>query len=1334
MRRLKTHIAVIIMIAALPLGVTVLASRNSQNSALSGRFQSPSSVFEDRKPGLSPAATTFTVTRADDIPERGTCAVGDCTLREAIIAANSNAGTDTIAFATALNGVPITLTQTGVDPAEDAADYGDLDILESVIITGNGSANTIIRAGATAYGGIDKIFAVNPNCSAAGPAVSLTMSGVTLENGHNAGPFSAVQFNHTGGAMDYCSGGGSATTSTLSLTDVIFQNNQVDQGAGGGLNVVGTSAGTTNVTITNSQFLNNRTIDASHVSTGAGANITLNTSALAVNVVIDNCTFDGNEAQASSGGGLQINASVTAANTGTLQIHNSRFTNNQAKAAGGGISLVCVSGVNGKIAATIDQQTVIKGNTSGAFSGTAFGGGIEIDLLHPNASLTISKTTIVGNAESAGATTKLGGGGIYVQNVANPTAGALTIQFSRIEGNTATVGSGLKKDNQPGAVTATNNWWGCSAGPSATPCDVAFLQAGSGTLTTSPFLRMKTTPSPATIIVNQSTALTSRLQDSTGVDTAASNLDVFLNTNATAGSPLPVNWSAVGGTLSSQQSPLQSSGGFAQVTATYTGTAALASNSATAKVDNDSTSGASNTALITVNKGNTTASITGQSLATTLTGQSFTVNFNAAPSNTTNSPTAATGNVTVSDGVNNCSGSINSSGNGSCSLTLSTTGTRNLTATYNGDSNFNASAASPALSHDVTSVATWTGATNTDWNTASNWSTGGVPGAINDVNIPAGALPNEPTIGAFSVSVVALTIGSGHTLTVNAGGSLTATGVTNLDGTFGGSGGSFTFQNLLVGNPSGAAITGNATVNGTLSLPSGDLNMGSFVLTQPNTTASTGTGDVVGTVRRTGAPLPLAALTYGNPLNTIGFTAAGTRPTQIDVNLVKSVPTGSYLGNPIAFPGAVQRTYTVEPTGGSGYSANMQLRYLTSELNGNTEATLELWHFIGASWQAQATSVVNTGNHTVSQSGITSFSPWTIAGPPGPTATSHINGRLVDRDGNGIEGAGVWLTGTQNRLTVTDGNGNYSFDNVDANGLYTVSPRRANFKFDPSTQILSPLGLQAEALFTGEPDGQSLSPLDRTEYFVRQQYLDFLGREPDEAGLNFWYQNIESCGADESCREQKRIDTSAAFILSIEFRATGLLVHKLYQAAYGDRPGEPLPLTMAEFRPDQAAIGQHLVVNETGWRDVLSNNQRAFVETFVQRLRFVSSYPTTMNPTAFVDQLFQRAGVLPTSTERQAAIDEFGAASNTGDVAARGRALQRVADNPALDVQELNPAFVEMEYFGYLRRDANSPPDQDFSGFMFWLNKLESFGGDYKRAEMVRAFLSATEYRGRFPR
>ena len=125
------------------------------------------------------------------------------------------------------------------------------------------------------------------------------------------------------------------------------------------------------------------------------------------------------------------------------------------------------------------------------------------------------------------------------------------------------------------------------------------------------------------------------------------------------------------------------------------------------------------------------------------------------------------------------------------------------------------------------------------------------------------------------------------------------------------------------------------------------------------------------------------------------------------------------------------------------------------------------------------------------------------------------------------------MSGTQNRLAVTDSAGNYNFDNVEANGFYTVVPTRANFSFTPAQRSFSQLGLHTEAAFDAAANGEGVNALDRSEYFVRQQYVDFLNREPDEAGLTFWVNNIESCGADAVCREAKRTDTSAAFFLSL---------------------------------------------------------------------------------------------------------------------------------------------------------------------------------------------------------
>src|SRR5678815_1781317 len=56
------------------------------------------------------------------------------------------------------------------------------------------------------------------------------------------------------------------------------------------------------------------------------------------------------------------------------------------------------------------------------------------------------------------------------------------------------------------------------------------------------------------------------------------------------------------------------------------------------------------------------------------------------------------------------------------------------------------------------------------------------------------------------------------------------------------------------------------------------------------------------------------------------------------------------------------------------------------------------------------------------------------------------------------------------------------------------------------------------------------------DFFVSQQYVDFLSRFPDQSGFNFWNGEITGCGANAACIELKRINVSGAFFLSIEFR------------------------------------------------------------------------------------------------------------------------------------------------------------------------------------------------------
>ncbi|HEX8684914.1 MAG TPA: Calx-beta domain-containing protein, partial [Pyrinomonadaceae bacterium] len=255
-----------------------------------------------------------------------------------------------------------------------------------------------------------------------------------------------------------------------------------------------------------------------------------------------------------------------------------------------------------------------------------------------------------------------------------------------------------------------------------------------------------------------------------------------------------------------------------------------------------------------------------------------------------------------------------------------------------------------------------------------------------------------------------------------------------------------------------------------------------------------------------------------------------------------------------------------------------------------------------------------------------------------------------------------------------------------------------------------------------------------TPFFVRQQYLDFLSREADADGLQFWVNEIESCGADAACREVKRVNVSAAFFVSIEFQETGYLVYRLFKTAYGDgiRPGMAgtVPLiSHGEFLHDTRLIGQGVVVGQGDWQRQLEENKQAFALEFTLRPRFMSAYPLTMTAAQFVDALNQKAGGVLTQAERDQLVAQL-SADNTPPT--RASVLRAVVEDPDFVEKEKSRAFVLMQYLGYLRRKPSDWPDSNLTGYNYWLSKLNSHGGDYIKAEMVQAFITSAEYEGRF--
>lgn len=330
---------------------------------------------------------------------------------------------------------------------------------------------------------------------------------------------------------------------------------------------------------------------------------------------------------------------------------------------------------------------------------------------------------------------------------------------------------------------------------------------------------------------------------------------------------------------------------------------------------------------------------------------------------------------------------------------------------------------------------------------------------------------------------------------------------------------------------------------------------------------------------------------------------------------------------------------------------------------------------------------------------------------------TYATGRLVFEAGD-----------TQKTFSVLINEDNYT-EGAEAASLILSNPSAGTTLGAPNT---------ASVQIGDDTAETSANPIDDARIFVGTHYHDFLTRQSDQSGENFWTNEITVCGSDAGCREVKRINVSAAFFLSIEFQQTGYLVIRTHKAAFGSDKSTPRYIV---FLRDQRTISDGVIIGQPGADARLEQNKQKFFEDFVQRPEFVTRYPNGTPAATYVDTMFANSGVTPTTTERNAAISAYG----SGDTGGRAAALRSVADANSVFQKQYNPAFVLMQYYGYLRRNPDDQPDNNFSGYDFWLNKLNQFSqpnedvrnesvalARVQRAEMVKAFLVSAEYRERF--
>jgi hypothetical protein len=268
-----------------------------------------------------------------------------------------------------------------------------------------------------------------------------------------------------------------------------------------------------------------------------------------------------------------------------------------------------------------------------------------------------------------------------------------------------------------------------------------------------------------------------------------------------------------------------------------------------------------------------------------------------------------------------------------------------------------------------------------------------------------------------------------------------------------------------------------------------------------------------------------------------------------------------------------------------------------------------------------------------------------------------------------------------------------------------------NFGISLSSPSGVTLGAPATATITitdndAAPSAQN--PIDSIPFFVTQQYIDFLGRLPDQTGFNNWVATLNGCpngGFGEFDNPNcDRVHVSAGFFLSPEFQGRGYFAYRFYEVALDRRP------TYAEFAPDMALVGG----SQSPESEVLS--KAAYTDAWMQRPEFKSRYDGLTN-SQYVNALEANAEV--TVTNKASLVAALDSSQMN-----RGQVLRNIVESQAVADQFFNRAFVSMQYFGYLRRDP------DTIGFQNWLNTLNADPSNFRH--MIFGFLFSTEYRQRF--
>ena len=257
----------------------------------------------------------------------------------------------------------------------------------------------------------------------------------------------------------------------------------------------------------------------------------------------------------------------------------------------------------------------------------------------------------------------------------------------------------------------------------------------------------------------------------------------------------------------------------------------------------------------------------------------------------------------------------------------------------------------------------------------------------------------------------------------------------------------------------------------------------------------------------------------------------------------------------------------------------------------------------------------------------------TRAGDASGTATVNVNTFDESQPGHASQKSDYEIALSQ--LTFNPGETSKTLRILIVNDNFVEGNETINLALSNPTGAGVGLGSPNQAavkIIDNDVVAPTTNPVDDAQFFVRQHYLDFLNREPDLSGFNFWTNQITSCGSDANCIAAKRVNVSAAFFLSIEFQNTGVEAYLANKAAFGNVAtafgGPAVPILYGRFEQDVQALQKDFVFGAVGADAQLEANKTAYFNNFVTRPEFIDKFGTMTNA-QYVDSLLASAGIDP---------------------------------------------------------------------------------------------------------